>query len=737
MGRLALVGAIGLELAACGRIGFDDRLTPGVADQLRASISVGEATTCAIRDGDVYCWGKGVEGQLGPDGSSLSLLPVRITTIPKALKISTAVYHSCIVTVDGEVWCWGGNEHGRLGIPTTMDRSLVAVPGGPPTDPLRVELPSPAIDISVSDNTSCAVLETGQVWCWGGNSRGQLGRGTSDPSNTLENPPAVVMNLSDARRVSLDRNTSCALRASGAVACWGENARGLIDGTGSDRTVPTAVAGFANATAIAVGGSHLCAVMSRRVGCRGAGSLGELGDGQKEDSDIVVYTPLEDAVEIEAANEHTCAVLETGAIACWGWNDYYVLGTGTFARQPTPALVADLDNAVAVSAGERSTCAIRENGGVSCWGYGARGQIGDGRSAEASARQVSTIANTSLVAVGREHSCVSNTVDVACWGANRYGQLGIGTAGEPITTPQVISFVWPSSIAGLVAGSDFTCARLVDGTVYCWGYNDSGELGLGHEDPQKSPALVAVAPIADLHAGASHTCALGTDRAVRCWGSNDDGQLGDNTQTSRSTPVMVATSIDAIAVGDHHTCTLAGNAIECWGDNSASQLGDGTNVGSRPSSAPVSGGLVASAIRAGGRTTCAIEVGNGVSCWGFNTSNLQQVAGGGEYVEPLPIASTQTALFSIGGSTACAGATCWGTNEQGQLGMGDLTIEDRAEPFSVVGLGPSATTFAISVTHVCAVGDGNTYCWGENGSGEIGIGTRSIAPTAAATVRFP
>lgn len=715
-------------LAACGRIGFDGQLTPEVAESASAALSVGRTVSCAIRDGDVYCWGQGEEGQIGPDGPLIATRPMRVTTIPKATKIAAALYHVCMLGEAGDVWCWGGNEYGRIGVPPPQQ--LLALPGGPRTDPLRVDLPGPAIDIAVSDGSTCAVLATGAVWCWGRNGAGQLGRGVTSADDAV-NLPAAVMNISNARRISIDDDSACALRADQTIACWGENGRGLIDASQMARTIATPVDGFAGVTAIAVGGDHLCAVIDGRVGCRGAGTSGELGNGEVEDSTDVVYSTLDDAIEIEAGASHTCVVRATGAAACWGDNEL-TLGDGTFEARSTPTQVVGLDDAIAISTGEYSTCAARASGAVTCWGYGARGLLGDGRSAETSARPVPTLANAAYVAVGRDHSCISDTSDVACWGSNRRGQLGTGGGPESVATPQVLSFTWPFGIAQLVAGEMFTCARLADATVYCWGHNSAGQLGLGTFTDETMPVLVAsLPPTAELAAGREHACALGTDRAVRCWGHNESGQVGDGTLVTRESPVMVAVDIDQIAIGDAHTCARQGTSVACWGNNGAGQLGDGTQT-MRLTSTPVTG-LVAGAIVAGGNSTCAERAG-GVACWGLNDSNVLD-APAAMYYQPTPIDSMQTTLFALGGRTACGGSTCWGANEVGQVGAGDLGY--HGAPTTVMGLPSTTRTFAISYTHTCAVINGATYCWGENASGEIGVGTTSSASFAATTVAFP
>lgn len=726
MGRFAIVGAV--VLAACGRIGFDDELTPEVADQARATVAVGDITACAIRDdGDVWCWGAGENGQFGGEVSPPVLRPRLVAGVPKATRIAVGHYHVCMVSVAAEVWCWGGNDYGRVGV--SSPPGLVALPGGPATFPVNVDLPGPAIEVSVSNDASCAVLASGAIWCWGRNHNGQLGRGALGTELGV-NLPAPVMNISDARRISLDDDSACALRVDGTVACWGENGRGLIDNSDTVRVVATPVAGFANASAIALGGDHVCAVIDGRVGCRGAGTSGELGNGREEDSDDIVYASLDDAVAIEAGFLHTCAVRATGATACWGANNYYVLGDGTVEDRLVPTPVAGLSDAIAITTGEVASCAVRAGGAITCWGYGAVGLLGDGRSAELRARAVSTLPGSDLIAVGRDHSCASNTTAVACWGANKSGQLGTGGPRDALATPQVLPFQWPSAIAQLVAGELYTCALLMNDEVYCWGANHVGQLGLGDYDARPTPVRVPLPATASVAAGREHACALGMDRAVRCWGYNGRGQLGDGTLITQPSPVQVQTNVDGIALGDEHSCVRKGTQVACWGANDGGQLGDGTQV---ERSSAVTVNVMATNLRAGGAGTCAEKETGGVACWGINESNMFDAPSAG-YNVLSPTDSSQPQLFWLGGSTACANGSCWGSNYLGNLGVGDFGYHG---PSPVLDLPGGLSTFAISRSHTCASRGGQIFCWGENASGEIGAGTTSSAPFAATTVAFP
>jgi len=552
--------------------------------------------------------------------------------------------------------------------------------------------------------------------------------------------PGAVLDLTDAIHISVADDSSCALRRGGEVVCWGENGLSMIDTTSSDVLTPRAVAGLDGATSIAVGGDHVCAVIDGRVGCRGRGGAGQLGAGTFENSTHVVFSNLDDVESIEAGFTHTCAIRATGEAMCWGGNEDGVLGDGTREARSVPTPVASLDDAIAISTDERATCVTRRDGSITCWGWGARGLLGDGRKAELGARAVPGVSGAGALAAGRDHTCASIGNQVQCWGSNRRGQLGLAPPNDAVmAAPQVVGFAWPLGILQLVAGDQHTCALLENATVYCWGANSAGQIGDGTGQDQPSPTLASLPPTARLASGLWHTCALDTVGVVRCWGHNDDGQIGDGTTMRRDTPVMVASGVDEIATGDFHTCARIGGAVSCWGSNGDGELGDGTQF-SRPT-AQVVAGLTVTSIVAGGRSTCVQNTDTTIACWGLNASGVLN-APGAMYSQTTPIASGQLELFVMGGSTACVDRTCWGENAVGQVGAGGFG--SFGDPTDIVDLPTEAATmgseFAISSTHTCTIvvgGGGQVWCWGENASGEIGVGSVTTSWFPATTVAFP
>lgn len=333
---------------------------------------------------------------------------------------------------------------------------------------------------------------------------------------------------------------SCSVSA-GSVDCWGSNDSGQLgDGTTIDRGVPARVAGIADASAVALGGRHTCAVLDdRRATCWGYNAAGQLGDDSLQSSTIPRDVALPDPVAAIAAGDfHTCALTVAGDVWCWGDNSFGQLGRSGSEPDAAPAPVPRLGPMLALSAAGDTTCALSESGSVWCWGYNGDGQLGGDTSADRSepAPIVGPEHATGL-SVGYRHVCATTVSGEAwCWGANDRGQLGNSTIGPTSSPVQVLGF--PGPVAALAAGSgEHTCA-LVLGDAWCWGANERGQLGVGDSSDRTEPAeVVGPSGLVTVTAGDRHTCARAAGGAVWCWGANDFGQLGNGSLVDASRPV--------------------------------------------------------------------------------------------------------------------------------------------------------------------------------------------------------
>jgi len=344
---------------------------------------------------------------------------------------------------------------------------------------------------------------------------------------------------------------TCLLDPAGRALCWGRNADGQLgDGTFLQRAGPVAVAGGIRWRRISVGG-HTCGITADgRALCWGPNDEGQLGTGGTARSAVPAPVAAPAAAEpprwthIAAGGAHTCALDEQGRAWCWGDNRYGQLGDGTGADHPLPVRVALDRPLAAISVGDRHTCALTDIGEALCWGDASLGQLGEpGRTGSAlRPRTVPGTPELVEIAAGRGHSCGhTREGQLWCWGQNGIGQLGIGAPPAPFP-PTALEELPP--IAGVSLGYHHTCARDTSGRVHCWGGNIgsrpgpgiSGQLGSDVSWSNLPVALPAPDSVARLAAGDAHTCALTSDGSVWCWGANDDGQLGTAPSQGGPTP---------------------------------------------------------------------------------------------------------------------------------------------------------------------------------------------------------
>ena len=395
---------------------------------------------------------------------------------------------------------------------------------------------SGSLMVAAGHNYSCAVLTSGAVKCWGENSVGQLGLGNTatygnTPSSIGSGLPTVDIGQTVKYIAAGEHNTTCAIRADDRTVCWG-NGSGYLSGTG---------------------------VLNVTIG----NQSGEMGSA---------LTPVDFgssyAVTLSEGDDHICALLASGAVKCWGHNSEGQLGingTDNFGDSSElganwPAVDLYGNTAVAVSAGAFHTCAILSSGDVTCWGLNNYGQLGYGDT------------------------------------TNR-GSADLGSALE------TVNLGYGKTATAIAAGGYFTCAILNDGTLKCWGYNASGQLGqdstttLGDGGNEMGDYLLPIDlgdgrtaknVYASRRADLDYTCAILDNDSLKCWGQNDNGQLGlgDSSNRGDATGEMATLgtvnlgsgqTAAQVAMGEIHTCVLLTSTdIKCFGKGSAGQLGNGT-----------------------------------------------------------------------------------------------------------------------------------------------------------------
>jgi alpha-tubulin suppressor-like RCC1 family protein len=355
----------------------------------------------------------------------------------------------------------------------------------------------------------------------------------------------------------------------------------------SSRSAPQSSPPLTTFLSVSAGG-HTCGLTDRGgVMCWGSNSNGQLGDGTTTVRYAPVYAKgLSTGVRaVSAGSTHTCALLTTGGVKCWGNNKYGQLGDGTKIDRWTPVDVVGLTSgAASIEAGGLDTCAVTIHGGAKCWGSNNRGRLGDGTTTDRSTPANVIGLFTGVTAIrtsdaGGAHTCALLTNGgLKCWGANVDGQLGDGTTTEAHVPVDVSGLT--SGVSDVALGMWHTCAA-TSGGVKCWGDNSLGQLGNAMTTTQTTPAGVVGLESGALHvaAGRGHSCALVSSSSVKCWGSNFSGELGDGTTIGRLSPVSViglSGSVTAISAGGSHSCALlADGGINCWGENDFGELGNG------------------------------------------------------------------------------------------------------------------------------------------------------------------
>jgi len=391
-------------------------------------------------------------------------------------------------------------------------------------------------------------------------------------------------------------------------------------------------------TQLALGAEFSCALhSSARVKCFGDGAFGQLGledTNDRGDQSGEMGSRLDEidlgsgrfTLEIATGGAHACALLDDGAVRCWGDNSSGQLGLedtdnrGDESGEMGSSL-QDIDFgsgrfAKALAAGESHTCALLDDDSLKCWGENAAGQLGLGDTdnrGDDSGEMGSSLQDidfgsgrfATALAAGARHTCaLLDDGSLKCWGGNSSGQLGLedtdnrgDDSGEMGSSLQDIDFGSGRLAVAIATGSAHTCALLDDDSLKCWGDNSSGQLGLGDTDHRGDDSGEMGSSLQDIDfgsgrlavaiaTGSAHTCALLDDDSLKCWGNNSSGQLGlgDTDHRGDDSGEMGSSLQDidfgsgriarALAAGASHTCALLDDeSLKCWGENASGQLG--------------------------------------------------------------------------------------------------------------------------------------------------------------------
>ena len=344
---------------------------------------------------------------------------------------------TCLLVSSGHVYCWGGNLQGQVGI-GGLDTAPVLVP-------TRLTGLTQVLHIYGSTAHVCAVDGTGTTHCWGMNGAGQLGDGTM----VERREPTVVPALAMSADMGLGSWSSCQVHATG-LRCWGTNAHGELGNgapSGTPSTVPVLAVGVEAPTEVEVGDHHGCVISGdRRLMCWGENSSGQIGVAGTEGTVVAPREVTTGVAQVSTNEGHTCARMLSGAVHCWGDNIDGQIGDGTIVQRNTPTAVGGLGTATDIATGKDFSCAV-VGGEVYCWGANASGQGGRSETSSSSTPvAVTGLSAVTDIAAGQGwHACaISDREQVLCWGSNAYGQIGNGDSGTLVFTPTPV--ITPGSV---------------------------------------------------------------------------------------------------------------------------------------------------------------------------------------------------------------------------------------------------------------------------------------------------
>lgn len=351
-------------------------------------------------------------------------------------QVALGAAHVCVLRNDGAVYCWGDNTSGQLGDGTATNREAPALVAALPHT-----AQAHATQVSAGEDQTCALLNTGQVYCWGNNGARQLGDGTVVPSSRV--PVQTLAVAADggaepfqATALSLGGKHACAIGADKRAWCWGENQSGNHGGQ-----------------------------------CGVAPALAD---------DVPIATAVngvDTVVEIGSGDEFTCARKDDKSVWCWGANGQGELGNGKTADSFTPVNVEGLSSVGSMAVGDESACVLRADSSLWCWGYGGSGALGTGTLANSLVPvRVGTADRVSLGGTAFTACLLDVNGVMSCFGDNSKGQTATGLTDTNVTTPTPARLV---TVASVTTGANNGCALTADGALWCWGENDSGQLGQG------------------------------------------------------------------------------------------------------------------------------------------------------------------------------------------------------------------------------------------------------------------
>jgi alpha-tubulin suppressor-like RCC1 family protein len=737
-------------------------------------VSAGSFHTTAIKtDGTLWTWGFNYNGYLGTNDTTNRSTPV--TTFAGGTnwkQVSSGGRHTTAIKTDGTLWSWGRNNTGQLGINNKISRftPVTTFAGGTnwkqvsAGDSYTIALRDDGVNkqlylwgvnttLQLADNSyplnyvpnqthqetndwkqvssgyrnTAAIKTDGTLWIWGSGGNGELGTNDFTARST---PVTTFAGGTNWKQVSSARFHTAAVKTDGTLWTWGYTGRGQlgINNTTTRFTPVTTFAGGTDWKQVSAGRLHTTALrddgVNKELYVWGSNQFNEIGINLQLLPSLIpnqTYQETNDWKQVSTGNFNTAAIKTDGTLWTWGSGGSGYLGTNDFTARSTPVTTfAGGTNWKQVSSRGRHTAAIKTNGTLWTWGRASEGQLGRITSFSQILSSVITPVTTfaggnnwadtangepeelyTLSAGYNQTAAIKTDGTLWTWGVNWSGYLGINDeTGNPRYTP-VTTFAGGTDWKQVTIGYySVTAAIKTDGTLWLWGYNNNGYLG------NNSDNLYVYTPITtfaggtnwkQVSAGQYPVAAIKTDGTLWTWGRGSGGPLGTNDEDNRSTPVTTfagGTDWKQISCGDYHVAAIkTDGTLWLWGWNFNGYLGTNDTTNRSTPVTTFSGGTDWKQVSGGASYTTAIKTDGTLWTWGYNNNNQLGINNTDDIYTPV---------------TTFAGGTNWKQVSAGK--------------------GYPAQTAAVKT-------DGTLWTWGYNNNGQLGTNdtiTRSTPVTTFA-----
>ena len=563
-----------------GQLGDGTNINKNVPVQIGSAhdwvtITAGVKHSLAIKaNGTLWAWGANTDGQLGVGSRTNNIVPVQMGNTNKWISVAAGELHTMALQANGTLWAWGKNNYGQLGDSTYTDTTI----------PVQIDTARNWKNISVGAYHSIALKANGTLWAWGRNDDGELG----DRANGKRNIPVHVDTANRWKSIYGCGFHTLGIRENGVVIAWGDNANGQLgDGTTTDKNFPVMVHKCDEEwlDIAAYGVNSIGLKMDGTLFAWGANNQGQIGDGTDTNRNThVLVSTSSDWVSVAIGFHNTFAIKANGTLWAWGENNVGQLGDSTTIGRKTPVQIGKADDWVSISADYEHTMALKADGTLWIWGSNSHAQLGDGTTTgRISPIQLGTSDDwTCISAKGSRSYAIKSNGTLWGWGYNWEGLLGIGFVTPRMATPVQIGT--DTNWVTISVGQRHCMAQKADGTLWVWGDDQWDQCGgtVNHRYQMSPMKFGTASDWVSIAAGGENSRAINSNGTLWAFGWNGDGALGLGNNSSRGGPDPVSSADNWVKVvgGNAHSIGIKANrTIICaTGFNGVGSLGDGTNT---------------------------------------------------------------------------------------------------------------------------------------------------------------